>query len=261
MSNDSYPGQSPKREGTLLKFSHLVEYSEGQALQEKCHAERREDRRTDTLILLEHQPVYTLGRRTAPSHLPRGRAALLATGATVESANRGGSVTYHGPGQLVGYPILKLAHFATGPKQYVCLLAQMLIRTLTIWDIEASRLKGKPGLFVRSPDGMAKIASIGVRIDRGITMHGFALNVDLDLAPFSYIVPCGLSDSRVTSIAEQRGSSVPVSILMRQVADEFGEVFKLEWNSFQPGVIEQQATSSCLPTADQQAIKEQILHA
>src|SRR5262245_60220203 len=223
-------------------------------MQEKCHGERREEHRPDTLVLLEHQPVYTLGRRTAPSHLPRGKSALLATGAAVESVNRGGSVTYHGPGQLIGYPILKLAHFATGPKQYVCLLEQVLIRTLTIWDIEASRLEGKPGLFVRSPAGMAKIASIGVRVDRGITMHGFALNVDMDLARFSCIVPCGLSDSRVTSIAELRGSSVPVSILMCQVADVFGEVFKLEWNRFQAGVIGQQATGPCLPTADRQAV-------
>jgi len=208
-----------------------MRYSDAWAFQQQLHGERLVNRRPDTLLLLEHQPVYTLGRRTALSHVPGGEATLRASGAAVESVTRGGSVTYHGPGQLVGYPILKLARCASGPKEYVWLLEEALCRTLAFWEIEGYRIDGKPGVFVGRRQETAKIASIGVRIDRGITLHGFALNVDLDLMPFSSIAPCGLVGWRTTSIAALRRSSVPMRLVMRQVAERFAQLFNLAWGA------------------------------
>lgn len=178
---------------------------------------------------LEHQPVYTLGRRTLPSHLREGEAVLRATGVAVEQVNRGGSVTYHGPGQLVGYPILRLSRVASGPKEYVWLLEETLRRTLACWGIESYRVDRKPGLFVTAAQEETKIAAIGVRVDRGVTLHGFALNVDLDLTPFGRIVPCGLEGRSTTSIAALRQSSVPIKLVAQQVAEQFGCLFKLFW--------------------------------
>ena len=263
MSGEPCSGQTPilRRPGTLLTFPNLVKYSDGWLLQQRFHIERREGRRFDSLLLLEHEPVYTLGRRTAPSHLPDGEAVLLASGAALESVNRGGSVTYHGPGQLVGYPILKLSDFAAGPKQYVRILEQVLIRTLALWDIDGHRIQGKPGLFVTSPQGTAKIVSIGVRVDRGITLHGFALNVDVDLACFASIVPCGLTSYRTTSIAEVRRSKVSMTAVRRQVADQFGQVFNLEWDDAIQDLPGYHTTGECVPAPAEKMIKEPAIHA
>jgi len=230
-----------RQQGTLLTSSDPIHYADAWALQQRLHAERLENRRSDTLLLLEHQAVYTMGRQTLSSHLLGGEAALQATGAAIEPVNRGGSVTYHGPGQLVGYPILRLSRVASGPKEYVWLLEETLRRTLSHWGIESHRLDGKPGLFAGPSQEKEKIASIGVRIDRGVTFHGFALNVDLDLTPFSYIVPCGLKGCRMTSIAALRQSSVPIKIVAQQIAEQFGCLFNLKWqnrdlNPFDSGV-------------------------
>jgi lipoate-protein ligase B len=170
-----------------------------------------------------------MGRRTLSAHLRSGEATLRATGAAIEPSNRGGSITFHGPGQLVGYPILNLSHFASGPKEYVWLLEETLRSTLVYWGIESHRVDKTPGLFVGPSQEKAKIASIGIRVDRGITLHGFALNIDLDLTPFSYIIPCGLEAYRTTSIAALRQSSVPVRLIARQVAEQFGRLFNVTW--------------------------------
>jgi lipoate-protein ligase B len=217
------------RPGTLITFRDPIPYQEGWQIQQQFHAERVSQSRPDTLMLLEHLPVYTAGRRTEPAHLGRGEAALRRTGATVQPVNRGGSITYHGPGQLVGYPIFSLTPYASGPKEYVRLLEEVLIRTLALWEIEGHRVSKAPGVWVRSDRGEAKIAAIGVRIDQGVTLHGFALNVDLDLTPFSLIVPCGLARCRVTSVAELYQSSVPLGEVAAQVADMFSSLFNIEW--------------------------------
>jgi lipoate-protein ligase B len=245
------------RSGTLLTFPYLVGYAEGRLLQEQFHRERREERRHDTLLLLQHQPVYTLGRRTSPAHLLIGKEGLLATGAAVESVNRGGSVTYHGPGQLVGYPIIRLSNFAAGPKEYVWLLEEVLLRTLALWDITGRRLAGKPGIFVESTHGTAKIASIGARVDHGVSLHGFALNTDIDLTRFSHIVPCGLYGHRTTSIAALCQISIPMNAVMRQVANQFGSLFHVEWGaSFQHLASDQER----LPVMGT-SLQEQVHHA
>jgi lipoyl(octanoyl) transferase len=214
---------------TLVRFQHPMPYMEGWALQQQLHAERLTGARMDSILLLEHQPVYTMGRRTESAHLGIGETALRLTGASVQPVNRGGSITYHGPGQLVGYPILQLAHYAPGPKTYVRMLEEVLIGTLACWGIEGHRIDKSPGVWVRDDQGEAKIASIGVRVDQGITLHGFALNVDLDLTPFSLITPCGLAQSRTTSLANLLQSEIPLDRVAEQVAERFSTVFNIAW--------------------------------
>lgn len=215
--------------GLLIELSDPVPYQGAWALQQRLHAERLAGTRPDILLLLEHQPVYTMGRRTESAHIGLGETALRQRGATVQTVNRGGSITYHGPGQLVGYPILQLSRYAQGPKAYVRLLEDVLIGTLALWGVEGHRVDKNPGVWVRSDQGEAKIASIGIRIDRGITLHGFALNVDLDLTPFSHIMPCGLAECRTTSLAELRHTSVSVAQVAEQIAEIFSGLFKISW--------------------------------
>lgn len=227
------PIPTPHR-GTLVHFSQPVRYAEALALQKQLQEERIAERREDVLLLLEHLPVYTLGRTTQGGHWDCGEEALRRTGADLHVVNRGGSITYHGPGQVVGYPILKLSQFCSGPKQYVRKLEEVLIHTVLRWGTEAYRLEKKPGVWVRWNGADAKIGAIGVRIDHGVTLHGFALNVDLDLSPFSHITPCGLAQCRVTSLAEIRQSSLSASVVAQQVAEEFAQVFNIHWTSLPP---------------------------
>lgn len=237
----------------LIMLSNPVPYQEAWTLQQRLHAERLACTRPDILLLLEHQPVYTMGRRTESAHLGLGETALRQMGATVQTVNRGGSITYHGPGQLVGYPILQLSRYAQGPRSYVRLLEDVLIGTLALWGIEGHRVDKNPGVWVRSDSGDAKIASIGIRIDRGITLHGFALNVDLDLAPFTRIMPCGLADCRTTSLAELCHTSVSVALVAEQIAEIFAGLFKVSWThpsaeGIEPELVDRSLT--CLDTKE-----------
>jgi lipoyl(octanoyl) transferase len=226
--------------GTLVRFSQPIPYAEAWTLQKQLQEERIAERQGDILLLLEHTPVYTLGRTTQPAHWDCGEEVLRRTGANLAFVDRGGSITYHGPGQVVGYPILKLSQYCSGPKQYVRKLEEVLIHTLLHWGIKSYRLERKPGVWVRWDHADAKIAAIGVRIDRGVTIHGFALNVDLDLSPFSYIMPCGLTHCHVTSLAEVRQSAVSLSAVAQQVAQEFARIFNIEWMSLPPDFVRQE---------------------
>ena len=220
------------RPGTLIIFQELLPYPQAWALQQKFHAERVSGTRADTLVLLEHPPVYTVGRRTQSDHVGRGEAALRETGAAIEPVNRGGSVTYHGPGQLVGYPILTLSHYASGPKTYVRLLEEVLIQTLALSGITGHPMAHKPGVWTTTNRGMLKIASIGVLVEYGVTLHGFALNINVDLSPFALIVPCGLEGCETTSMAEIMPAPASLPLVARQVAGVFSSVFHLEWEPF-----------------------------
>jgi lipoate-protein ligase B len=140
----------------------------------------------------------------------------------------------------VGYPILKLSHYCSGPKQYVWKLEEVLIHTVARWGIEGYRLEKKPGVWVRWNHADAKIAAIGVRIDHGVTIHGFALNVDLDLSPFSHIMPCGLAQCHITSMAEVRQCAVSPSVVAQQVAQEFVRTFNVQWMSLPSDVMGQE---------------------
>ena len=176
------------------------------------------------LLLLEHPPTYTLGVRGRQEHLLLDEDALAELGATVYQVDRGGDVTFHGPGQFVGYPILNLERWNQGPVWYVRSLEAVLIEALATFGISAQRVPGRPGVWV----GKAKIAAIGVRISRGVTSHGFALNVNPDLTYFSHIIPCGLPDIAITSMAQELGWAPEMDTVMEVVIRSFARVFPLE---------------------------------
>ena len=182
--------------------------------------------------MVEHEPVMTLGRTTKTAHWNGLRAAPGTRDLRVIASERGGSVTYHGPGQIVGYPIVRLRQFCAGPKAYVRMLEEVLIRVLAAWGINGYRTDRFIGMWVNDPDDVdrppAKIASIGVKIARGVTLHGFALNVTVDLEPFAGIVPCGIEGCRVTSMAEVLRREVAPDEVRRQIVRCFGDVFGLE---------------------------------
>jgi|CXWL01.1.fsa_nt_gi lipoate-protein ligase B len=216
----------------LVRYSRLP-YREAWALQQRLVDDRIADRIPDTLLLLEHDPVYTLGRRTAAEHLGQGEAALRQDGSDVVAVERGGSITYHGPGQLVGYPILKLNRYCPGPKRYMTLLEEVIIRTLAQWGLEGKRLEKLTGVWV-SQTPPQKIAAMGVYLRRGVTMHGFALNVCNDLKPFTRIVPCGLEGGVTTSMTEALGRSVSVEDVGERLGHIFATVFDVDVSPVQP---------------------------
>jgi lipoate-protein ligase B len=176
------------------------------------------------LILLEHSPVYTLGVRGNDEHLLLSQEAYLARGAEVVRSDRGGDVTFHGPGQLVGYPVLDLRAWGQGPVWYVRSLESMIIDVLARFGIVAARADGRPGVWV----AREKVAAIGVRVSRGVTTHGFALNVNTDLAYFAHIVPCGLTDAGVTSIQRLTGETFDMQDVERETVAAFERQFGLE---------------------------------
>lgn len=214
--------------GSLLVFPAPVPYSIAWDLQLRLHHERRSDVRPDTVVILEHQPVYTLGRSTHASDWGGDETLLRVNGTALHRVNRGGSATYHGPGQIVVYPILKLSQHAAGPRRLVQLLEDVIIRLLQHWDIDGHRIEKRPGIWVLTPQP-AKIASIGIRIERGITLHGFALNVDMDLTPFQRIRPCGFADCLVSSMNVLCGKTIPLDEVKSDLARIFSEVFSIEW--------------------------------
>ena len=170
-----------------------------------------EDRGPEALALLEHHPVYTLGARGERRHLLAAEGALRARGAAVVETDRGGDITFHGPGQLVAYPILHLRNRGLGAADYVRTLEQAVIDTLAALTVEATRVRGRPGVWVPATGGApAKIAAVGVRVRRGVSTHGLALNVSTDLAWFDAIVPCGLADAGVTSLQHLLGEAPPM---------------------------------------------------
>ena len=185
-----------------------VPYHRGWELQRAVHAAVRAGERPDTLLLLEHEAVYTAGRRTRPEDRP-------ADGTPVIEVDRGGRITWHGPGQLVGYPIVTLAE-PNDVVGHVRRLERALIAALDEIGVEGHQVEGRSGVWVRGPGDAApaKIAAIGVRVAGGVTMHGFALNCDNSLAGFGGIVPCGIADAGVTTIAEVLGEPVsPLEML------------------------------------------------
>lgn len=207
----------------LLEVRRLgrVPYAKGLALQERLVAERQAGRIPDTLLLLEHDPVFTLGRNARAEHVLFPEAELRARGFEVYETGRGGDVTYHGPGQVVGYPILNLAPDRCDVHRYVRDLEEVLIRTCADYGVAASRVPGMTGAWV----GQEKIGAIGVRIARWVTSHGFAFNVSANLAPFGLIVPCGLRGRGVTSLERLLGAPVSAEAVMDRLAAHMAAVF------------------------------------
>src|SRR3990170_2187024 len=212
----------PASDCTVLRPG-IVDYQEAWDEQRRLAEACRDDGQA-RLLLLEHPPTYTLGVRGRQEHLLLSEDALVSLGAAVYRIDRGGDVTFHGPGQLVGYPILDLHRWHQGPLWFVRSLEATLIEALSSFGIAGHRVPRRPGVFA----GDAKIAAIGVHVSRGVTSHGFALNVDPDLRYFSYIVPCGLPDVRVTSMAEVLGHAPAMNAVIDAIANAFARVFEIE---------------------------------
>ena len=201
-----------------------IDYADGVELQKALVQQRQAGEIDDTLLFVEHPPVITLGVKTR-GNLANVRAdagALAAQGVTVHETARGGDVTFHGPGPLVGYPIVDLKPDRQDVHRYVRDLEEVLIRTAADFGIEAGRIKGFSGAWV----GDRKLAAIGVRISRWVTSHGFALNVTTDLSGFDLIVPCGITDRGVTSISSLLGRDVAMADVERAVVTHFAAVFE-----------------------------------
>jgi lipoyl(octanoyl) transferase len=215
-----------------------VAYREGLEIQARLVTLRKSGAIGDVLVMLEHPPVLTLGRNAGRENLRLSEVALAVRGVEVVETNRGGDVTYHGPGQLVGYPIFDLRGPVRGerkwlgPVDFVRQIEEALIRTMADYGVAAERVAGRTGVWTQ-PNGAIKekkIAAIGIHVSAGVTSHGFALNVTTDLRDFSWIVPCGISDRGVTSLELESPTSNPVSDLALQtaaerVARQFGRVF------------------------------------
>ena len=213
-------------QGRVCEAQYLgrVPYTEGLAIQARAVERLKEGSGREQLFLLEHNHVFTLGRGAKAGHILAGKEALDARGIEVHETGRGGDVTYHGEGQLVGYPIINLRPDRCDVHRYVRDLEEVLIRAAAAYGIEGRRIKGLTGVWV----GDEKIAAIGVRIARWITSHGFALNVNTDLHYFQMIVPCGISDKGVTSIEKILGRRVALPEVARVVSRHFAIIFGRE---------------------------------
>jgi lipoyl(octanoyl) transferase len=184
----------------IVRRLGVVPYDAGLRLQQALH-EQVVAGAEDVSLLLEHEPVYTAGKRTEPWERP-------ADGTPVVDVDRGGKITWHGPGQITGYPIVRLAD-PVDVVAYVRRVEQLLIDTCAELGLETGRVEGRSGVW--TPDGARKVAAIGIRVARGVTMHGFALNCDPDLSWYDRIVPCGITDATVTSLSRELGREVPVN--------------------------------------------------
>lgn len=231
--------------GDRLRATWLgtTEYGAALDLQRKLVEQRKQDLVPDSLLMLEHPNVVTLGRRADETHLVTDRQALERLGVQIYETDRGGEATFHGPGQLVAYPILDVRSANLGPVAYVRMLERTIIEALSEYGITAHLVDGETGVWVdgvpdekrvddRNPKGK-KIAAIGVRISGGVTMHGLALNVSTDLRYFQHIIPCGMPDLPFTSVEEELGSPVGVrecaDVLAGKLADYLGKT--LDWTA------------------------------
>ena len=201
-----------------------VAYAEALALQERLLEARCEQRIDDTLLLLEHEPVITLGRGAKPEHVLASREWLAQQGVALFETGRGGDVTYHGPGQLVGYPIIDLNPDRRDVRRYVQNLEEVMIRIAAAHGLAATRIAGLNGAWI----GDRKLGAVGVRIRRWVTMHGFALNVTTALQAFDLIVPCGITDKGVTSLAQELSRPIAMADVEQVAMRAFAEVFGAE---------------------------------
>lgn len=209
----------------LVDWMYLdqLDYSECLSLQRELQERVSLDNQSKGfLLLIQHNPVVTIGRFGKENNILLPEDEIKKRGIEIWRIERGGDVTFHGPGQLVGYPIINLVHFQLGVKSYVQLLEEALINVLKKFSIEAGRIKDHTGVWV----GKEKVAAIGVYVKGSITMHGFALNVNIDLDYFSLIVPCGISNMGVTSMKKILGEDIPLRQVATIFVKEFGTVFR-----------------------------------
>lgn len=198
----------------------LIPYQDGWDLQRRIHAEVVSGVRPDTLLLLEHEAVYTAGKRTEPHERPTD-------GTPVIDVDRGGKITWHGPGQLVGYPIVRLVE-PIDVVAHVRRIERTLIDVLRPFGVDGYQVEGRSGVWVRRPLSEDKVAAIGVRVQQGVTMHGFAINCDNTLSGFRGIIPCGITDAGVTTVSEASGRTTSPADLVDAVAEAFRAVYATE---------------------------------
>jgi lipoyl(octanoyl) transferase len=222
MNTEPEPIERPVPLPIRLLRPGLLPYPEACALQRELVADRSAGRSLDTLILLEHPHTYTLGRKARREHLLVDEATLAAQGVALCESDRGGDITYHGPGQIVGYPILKLAQHGADVGRYLRLLEALIIGVLASYGLVGQRERGLTGVWV----GQEKVAAIGVKLSSsGISSHGFALNVAPDLRFFEQIIPCGIRDRGVTSMQKLLGVAPPLHEVEARLMHEFARLF------------------------------------
>jgi lipoate-protein ligase B len=213
---------SSTSEPILVVRCGTLPYEEARAAQRRLEGERQRGDVPDLLLLLEHPPVYTRGRRSTPEELPMGAEWYEAQGIEVRDTDRGGRVTYHGPGQLVAYPIVSLRPYGDDVHAYVRGLERVTIESLASHGVGARLIDDETGVWV----GERKIGSIGVHVSRGVTTHGLAINVNNDLQPFEWVVPCGIEGCQVTSLTRELGAEQDLDAFAATVAERFGAVFE-----------------------------------
>ena len=212
---------------------NTVDYLQARRMQDELVERVHDGQSPNTLLLLEHPHVYTRGRLSRDDHLLTPANTLAAAGIPIHETDRGGQITYHGPGQLVGYPIINLRQLGIGPLQYVRTLEQTIIDTLADFNIPAHTEPGLTGVWTAG----GKIAAIGVKISRGIAFHGFALNVTTDLSYYRHIVPCGITDRPVTSMEARLSGSVGMAQVQITLATRFGQNMGLAMTEGTPETI------------------------
>jgi len=200
---------------------NFVSYQDGLDLQNRIHGEVAAGNRQDTVILLEHEPVYTAGKRTEGEELPQDGTPVIET-------NRGGKITWHGPGQLVGYPIMQLPR-PIDVVGYVRWLEQVLIDTIADFGLFTERVEGRSGVWAPQPDGShLKVAAIGIRVADHTTMHGFALNCNNSLAPYETIIACGIKDAGTSTLSQLLGRDITPAMAAEQVQKHLNQIYKVQ---------------------------------
>ena len=202
----------------------LIDYQEAWDLQKEIFDLRYKNEISDVLLLLEHPHTYTLGKVADKNHLISSSEYLKENNISVYEIDRGGDITYHGPGQIVGYPIISLTDWEKDTHKYLRALEEVIIKTCSFFGLDCSRNSKHTGVWL----GNKKIAAIGIKVSRWITMHGFALNVNTDLTLFQGIIPCGITDKEVTSLQKELGKKIDLSEVKELLIDNFMEVFKYD---------------------------------
>lgn len=205
----------------------LIDYKEAWDLQYYLHQSRIDNQISDLLLLLEHPNTYTLGKTAHLENLIGGKEFLERNKISVYNIDRGGDITYHGPGQIVGYPIINLSEWYQDSHKYLRTLEEVLIKVCNDYNLDAKRVEGYTGVWIDD----RKIAAIGIKISRWVTMHGFAFNVNTNLELFNGIIPCGISDKSVTSLEKELGRKIPISEVKSKIFQHFKDEFN--YNSYE----------------------------
>ncbi|MCL6493204.1 MAG: lipoyl(octanoyl) transferase LipB [Ignavibacterium sp.] len=206
---------------------NFIEYKEAWDLQYYLHQLRVDNQISDLLLLLEHPNTYTLGKTAHIKNLIGGKEFLERNKISVYNIDRGGDITYHGPGQIVGYPIINLSEWYQDSHKYLRTLEEVLIKVCNDYNLDANRVEGYTGVWIDD----RKIAAIGIKISRWVTMHGFAFNVNTNLELFNGIIPCGISDKSVTSLEKELGRKIPINEVKNKMLQHF--VGEFNYNSYE----------------------------